>query len=137
MALCLSVSHYNSVNLIKFQSLDLWFHLLSDQQLRLLHDGLTERVHPAGHQCGQEKGKPIIFGLIRFLAFSLGHSAAAVSQVREDEGAPGHSLHLDHQRRPGLPGRDLLQGGPNKTVRSYLTIPSLPFAVFQFFNVSH
>ena len=102
---------------ILFQSLDLWFHLLSDQQLRLLHDGLAERVHPAGHQCGQEKGKSIRFGLIRFLAFSLGHSAAAVSQVREDEGAPGHSLHLDHQRHPGLPCGDLLQGGHHQTVR--------------------
>lgn len=52
----LSVSVSDSVNLIWFQSLDLWIHLLSDQQLRLLHDGLPQRVHPPGHQCGQEEG---------------------------------------------------------------------------------
>ena len=41
---------------ILFQSLDLRSHLLPDQQLRLLHDGLPQRVHPPGHQCGQEEG---------------------------------------------------------------------------------
>ena len=60
-----SVSPSLSISLqghqILFQSLDLWLHLLPDQQLRLLHDGLPERVHPVGHQCGQEEGKKIMF----------------------------------------------------------------------------
>ena len=50
------LSRYIKENIFYLQSLGLWSHLLPSQQLRLLHDGLPQRVHPPGHQCGQEEG---------------------------------------------------------------------------------
>ena len=58
--------------------------------------------------------------MIEIEIFPPGHRQTAGPKVRKDEGAAADPLHLDHQRRPGLPGGDILQGGHHQTVRSYI-----------------
>ena len=49
--------HHPLLHLHAGQSLDLRVAVLQDQQLHVLHDGLTQRVHAPGHQRGQAEGE--------------------------------------------------------------------------------